>query len=197
MIIGFIQVTEQKTIMDMQQLTIEKSCFHIDKFSQSICFCPEQFSHGDIIVFDSIIHFAKDPGRAFSLLSKCMKHKLGIAFVKESKQYGFDDISRPILESFFREAAQLSEGIRSDISKEALMIRKERGVKLGRKLGSPNVKPHKFEDMVPKVKSLLKKNKSMRQVAIQLKIPQSTLFTLVKRHPEIRCEGNKNVQRIE
>ena len=88
----------------------------------------------------------------------------------------------------FGVVADIAQEVRSQLTKEALRLRKQAGRKLGRPLGSAN-KNHKLDGWSRELRRLLGEGVPMTKVARKFNVDINTLRRYLKLHPKIKAEN--------
>lgn len=173
MIYGFIQDHKDNDIQLQQFNNLKDSDFGVEMFLYKAECDASLFKEGDVVVVDTIVRLGNDLSKTLEKIIDIIERDACVVTLRESRSFDKNSCA------FLKDIVYLSNIIRSNVTKEALDLKKKEGVKLGRHKGSQN-KTHKFEDKLPKIKKLLANGMTMRQAGIKLGIPASSLYNLLK-----------------
>jgi DNA invertase Pin-like site-specific DNA recombinase len=109
-----------------------------------------------------------------------MKREIKIWTIKEQYRLG-SDINCKVLAFAFSLSAEIERNLIASRTREALMRKKDEGLKLGRPEGTKNkeLKLLKYKD---KIQNLLEKNTTKAEISKVLKVSRPTLNLFLKRH---------------
>ena len=190
MVYAYVRVSTQMQDTDSQLFQIETYCnshnMKIDKvYSEKISGVkqPEErklgtllrkCKEGDLIVVSELSRLGRTLYMIMEVLNLAQKKKFGIYSCKEKFEHG-DNLQSKVIAFAFGLAAEIERTLISERTKEALKMKKEQGMKLGRPW-----KPieHEWSPLEPKRKYILeclRKGKSHYYICQKLGCHENTL----------------------
>ena len=144
---------------------------------------------GDILLAGELSRLGRSVFMIFSILEYCMKNDITIMTAKDGYTLG-NDIQSKVMAFAFGLSAEIEREMISRRTKEALALRKEQGIHIGRKEGSKN--PYEtrwFAGKEELIRQELKKGTKKCRIAEKVGVDRSTLYRWLKE--EKLLEKNK------
>ena len=145
----------------------------------------DEITNQDLIISCEISRFGRSLLEIMDILNVCLTKGCRIVTIKENFHLG-DDIQSKILGFAFGLAAEIERQLISQRTKASLENIRAAGKKLGRPIGSQNVKL-KLTGHDQKIKQLLSQGLSINAIAKRLKVNRETLKRYIA-----RMEKNNN-----
>ena len=137
----------------------------------------------DVLIVTEISRLSRTLHEIMSIMGTCIDKEIIIYSTKD--RYTFDNsINSKVLSFAFGLVAEIEHKLISQRTKEALALRKERGVKLGRKVGS-SPKLNILESEKKRVVEMIKEKKSIKSICSYYQISTETFRKFRKINPEI------------
>ena len=152
---GYIRVSSDKQTVGNQRFEINKFCekenLHIDGWIEETISGTKnydkrklgellnQVQKDDLIICAELSRLGRNLFMIMEILHICMNKECKVWTIKDNYRLG-DDIQSKVLAFAFGLSAEIERNLISQRTKEALAMRKANGVKLGRKLGSRNIR---------------------------------------------------------
>lgn len=133
---------------------------------------------GDSIVVSELSRLGRSMLECIEILSICLQRKINIFSVKGNWQLD-NSIQSKIVAMAFSIAAEIERDLISQRTKEALQVRKQNGVKLGRPKGPGKSKLDQFR---PEIEALLQNGSSQRFIAKRYNTTEANLFHWIQKH---------------
>lgn len=189
MIYAYIRVSTELQSYSSQQFEILQFCksrnIVIDKWiSESISGTVayekralgrliRRMSKGDQMICTEISRLGRNMLMIMSILNSCSSKGIEIHTIKDRFDLS-DNINSKIIAFAFALAAEIERNLISQRTKEALILKKIEGVKLGRPPGK-SLKKKKIEDNIGDIKEQLAKNVALSAIARKYNIHRNTL----------------------
>ena len=144
---------------------------------------------GDILLAGELSRLGRSVFMIFSILEYCMKNDITIMTAKDGYTLG-NDIQSKVMAFAFGLSAEIEREMISRRTKEALALRKEQGIHIGRKEGSKN--PYEtrwFAGKEELIRQELKNGTKKCRIAEKFGVDRSTLYRWLKE--EKMLEENK------
>ncbi len=187
---GYIRVSTDKQDCDNQKLGIEKKAKNlgvaIDKYieddgisgtkepeKRALGGCLKKLKDKDIIICSELSRLGRKLFMILRILEHIMKSGAKLYTVKDNYELG-DNIQSKVLAFAFGISAEIERDLISQRTKEALAIRKNNGIVLGRKAGSKN-NQYKLDSKKDYIFAELAKGTSKRKLSKKLKVTAATL----------------------
>ncbi len=138
----------------------------------------EELKNGDNILVSELSRLGRSMLECMEILSIATQKKINIFAVKGNWQLD-NSIQSKIIAMAFSMAAEIERDLISQRTKEALRIKKEAGIKLGRPPGTGKSKLDKFR---PEIEALLTNGSSQRFIARRYGTVESNLINWMKKH---------------
>lgn len=131
---------------------------------------------GDILLAGEISRLGRSLFMIFRILEYCMKNNITIMTAKDGYTLG-NDIQSKVMAFAFGLSAEIEREMISRRTKEALALRKEKGIHIGRKYGSKNCyKSRWYAGKERFIQEELKKGTKKCKIAEQLGIDRTTFY---------------------
>lgn len=137
-----------------------------------------KLKRGDVLLAGEISRLGRSLFMIFRILEYCMNNGITIMTAKDGYTLG-NDIQSKVMAFAFGLSAEIEREMISRRTKEALALRKEQGVHIGRVKGSKN-SYNKITGKEDWIKEQLQKGISKTQIARILKIDRTTLWRCMK-----------------
>ncbi len=195
MVYGYIRVSTDKQDCANQKLGIEAKAnalgLHIDKYIEDDGISgtkePEKralgnlirkLSPGDIIICSELSRLGRKLFMVMRVLESVMKSGAKLYSVKDNYELG-DNIQSKVLAFAFGLSAEIERNLIAERTREALALRKSRGIKLGRPFGCKN-KKRKLDGKDEYIFKMLSQNLSKKAIAKRLHVSPRTLSRKIK-----------------
>ncbi|MDR0454351.1 MAG: recombinase family protein [Deferribacteraceae bacterium] len=132
--------------------------------------------NGDVLIVSELSRLGRSMLEVFEVISILLRKNVQIHILKGNIVLK-DDIQSKVYTFAFSLASEIERDLISQRIKEALAVKKAKGVKLGRRIGS---KSCKLDDHIKEVKAFINKKISVYAIAKTLKVPQSTMYYFCK-----------------
>lgn len=152
---GYIRVSSDKQTVENQRFEINKFCskekLQVDGWIEETISGTKnydkrklgellnQVQKDDLIICAELSRLGRNLFMIMEILHICMNKECKVWTIKDNYRLG-DDIQSKVLAFAFGLSAEIERNLISQRTKEALAMRKANGVKLGRKLGSRNMR---------------------------------------------------------
>ncbi len=197
MIYGYIRVSTDKQDCANQKLGIDAKAkslnLKIDKYiedsgisgtkephQRALGGCLNKLQSGDILICSELSRLGRKLFMIMRILEHCMNCGAKVYTIKDNYELG-DNIQSKVLAFAFGLSAEIERELISQRTKEALARKKEKGIRLGRKLGSHN-KHRKLDKKKRSIRQFLDEGMNLSDIARKLKVSLPTLKTYVKDH---------------
>lgn len=203
---GYIRVSTDKQTVENQRYEINTFCqklnIHIDGWIEETISGTKNFDKrklgdllkivqkDDLIICAELSRLGRNLFMIMEILHICMNKECKVWTIKDNYRLG-DDIQSKVLAFAFGLSAEIERNLISQRTKEALALRKANGIKLGRKLGSRNIKLNKIciENHLFII-SQIENGISVPKIARLLGIAKGTLYRYLA-YTDIRQPSNK------
>lgn len=192
MIYGFVQDSFAIEILKRQKERIvsyaDSHTLSVNAWLDPASFDLEIFKDKDILLVEKTFRLGKDV-RSISAILQCLLSKGVVIYsCEDDLSFGGDYKTSSVMAHAFGVVADIAQEVRSQLTKEALRLRKQAGRKLGRPLGSAN-KNHKLDGCSRELRRLLGEGVPMTKVARKFNVDINTLRRYLKLHPKIKAEN--------
>lgn len=151
----------------------------------------KEVKSGDVIICSEISRLGRSLYMIMDILSLCMDKGVVIMTIKDNFVL-HDDIQTKVLAFAFSLSAEIERNLISQRTKEALEVKKNNGVKLGRPVGSLNHNT-KLTPHVDVIRTLIAQDNTYAEVARLFKVDRSTMKRFCTARGINRpFNGNKN-----
>ena len=140
----------------------------------------KKLKKGDILLAGEISRLGRSLFMIFRILEYCLNNGIIIMTAKDGYTLG-NDIQSKVMAFAFGLSAEIERDMISRRTKEALMVRKDKGMILGRHRGQ-FTKRHKLDGRIDELKSMLEKGISQRKIAKSLNVDRKTLYRYMILH---------------
>lgn len=188
---GYIRVSSDKQTVENQRFEINKFCkkekLHIDGWIEETISGTKNFDKrklgdllnkvqkDDLIICAELSRLGRNLFMIMEILNICMQKECRVWTIKDNYRLG-DDIQSKVLAFAFGLSAEIERNLIRQRTKEALKLRREKGVILGRPKGrKTNPKKHKLYGKKEIIDELLILGISQRCIAKALKVDRNTL----------------------
>ena len=135
---------------------------------------------GDILLAGELSRLGRSVFMIFSILEYCMKNDITIMTAKDGYTLG-NDIQSKVMAFAFGLSAEIEREMISRRTKEALALRKEQGIHIGRKEGSKNsYETRWFAGKEELIRQELKNGTKKCRIAEKVGIDRTTLYRWLK-----------------
>lgn len=138
----------------------------------------KKLKKGDILLAGEISRLGRSLFMVFRILEHCLNNGVTVMTAKDGYTLG-NDIQSKVLAFAFGMSAEIEREMISRRTKEALALKKEQGIHLGRKFGSKNSYT-KITGKESWIKEQLNNGVPKAKIARNLKIDRSTLWRYIK-----------------
>ncbi len=147
----------------------------------------KKMKRGDLLVCTEISRLGRNMLMIMSILNSCITKGISIRTIKDNFDLK-DNINSKIIAFAFALASEIERTLISQRTKEALMVKKLEGIRLGRPPGSSRKRTRVCND-INKIERLLAEGVSLTKIAGKYGVHRNTLShymrTLPPRSPEI------------
>lgn len=200
---GYIRVSSDKQTVENQRFEINRFCENngiiIDDWISETISGTKNYSKrqlgrllrkvhkGDVIICSELSRLGRNLFMIMEILNICMNKECRVWTIKDNYRLG-DDLQSKVLAFAFGLSAEIERNLISQRTKEALKRKKAEGVKLGRIIGSKNVR-NVLTGKENKINLWLEEGVSKAEIARRCKVNPSTIFRYIK-------ENQRNHDRI-
>ena len=195
MIYAYTRVSSNKQTLENQRHEINGYCakngVEVEKWIEEVISGTKRAEHrelgvflkkmkkGDILICSELSRLGRNLLMIMAILNECMNKDIQIWTIKENYRLG-DNINSKVLAFAFGLSAEIERNLISQRTKEALVRKKDEGVKLGRPLGikSKNLKLAKHED---EIRKLIEQKIPRVKIAKKFNVSQTTLKLFLDR----------------
>ncbi len=196
MIYAYIRVSTEMQNFTSQQFEISNYC---NSHSISIdCWISESVSgtiavdkrklgraikkmkRGDLLICTEISRLGRNMLMIMSILNSCVNKGISIRTIKDNFDLK-DDINSKIIAFAFALASEIERSLISQRTKEALLVKKLEGVRLGRPQGSSKKRVRVLNDR-EKIDQLLSEGVSMTKIAGKYGVHRNTLSLYLRQN---------------
>lgn len=191
---GYIRVSSDKQTVENQRFEINRFCENngiiIDDWISETISGTKSYSKrqlgrllrkvhkGDVIICSELSRLGRNLFMIMEILNICMNKECRVWTIKDNYRLG-DDLQSKVLAFAFGLSAEIERNLISQRTKEALKRKKAEGVKLGRIIGSKNVK-NVLTGKENKINQWLEEGVSKAEIARRCKVNPSTIFRYIK-----------------
>lgn len=190
MIIAYLRVSTEHQVLDNQRNEIERYAeskgIKVDLFVTEVVSGKTKgrdrklgrviktLGKGDMLLVTEISRLSRTLMDIMSIVGELLQKGVHLYSTKDG--YSFDDtINSKVLLFAFGLVAEIERNLISMRTKEALALRKQQGVKLGRRVGSCT-KMSVLENNIDKVDAAIRKGASIASVCRKYKVSYSTYY---------------------
>lgn len=192
MIYAFIQSSENLEVMEQQKRMIiayaQNNLLSVDAWLDPSSFDLDTFKEKDVLLLEKTFRLGKDVRAITTLLQELLSKGVVICSCEDEKKLGEDYVSSTVWAHVFGVVSEIAEEVRSRLTKEALAVRKQSGLKLGRPNGKKSASK-KLDAQREQIRDLLQSGKTEPEVCRLLNIPRTSLWVYVKNNPELKPEA--------
>lgn len=141
---------------------------------------------GDTLIVSEVSRLSRKMMEIMEIMNICLKRDVNVYCIKENFVLK-NDINSKILLFAFGLSAEVEKNFISQRTKEALAMRKAKGVVLGRPKGS-SAEYKRFLKHKEEIIVMLERNVSKKEIAARLKVSRPTLYKFIR---SIGIGGNK------
>lgn len=138
----------------------------------------KKLNKGDILVCSEISRLGRNLMMIMSILNLCMEKEIQVWTIKDKYRLG-NDINSKVLAFAFGLSAEIERNLISQRTREALAMRKKKGQKLGRPIGSRSHRT-KLTGKDNRILEMLREGRSKSEIANNLKVSRVTLNRYIK-----------------
>ena len=197
MIYGYLRVSTTTQTLENQKFEIleyfkehnitEDICFKEDVKSGTISYKDrslgkllKKLKKGDTLIISEISRLGRSMLMVMEILNQLLTKEITLISVKENMIFD-NTISSKVITFAFSLSAEIERNLISQRTKEALALRREQGIKLGRPVGARN-KKYKLDKYKTKIETMLKdKSNSLYKIAKSCHCNLNTLCNYIKR----------------
>lgn len=192
--IAYIRVSSDKSTVENQRFEIINYCkmnnIIIDEWIEEVVTgtkSPDKrklgdllksVNDGDLIICSELSRLGRNLFMIMDILSYCMERGVTVQTIKDNFTLK-DDIQTKVLSFAFGLSAEIERNLISQRTKEALALRKQNGVKLGRPVGSKN-RHTKLSDKENTIIELITQGQSYSSIARIFHVDRTTLIRFLK-----------------
>ena len=196
---AYIRVSTDKQTVENQRFEIIRFCkqekIRIDRWVEETVSGAKEpgkrklgpvlrgLKEGDILIAAELSRLGRSLFMVMGILNECACRGIQVWTVKGGFRLGAD-IPSKVLAFAFALAAEIERGLAAQRTKEALAMRRAKGVILGRPKGRAN-KTHKLSGRGEEIQSLLAQCWTVPRIARRMKVHRATIYRLLAK-PEIR-----------
>ncbi|MCD8313142.1 MAG: recombinase family protein [Bacteroidales bacterium] len=189
MVYAYIRVSTEMQNYASQEYEIQKYCeshhITVDKWiSESVSGTVRvekrilgktisRMRSGDLLVCTEISRLGRNMLMVMSILNLCVNRGIAIRTIKDNFNLA-DNLNSKIIAFTFALASEIERNLISQRTKEALMVKKLRGVRLGRPPGSSHKRDVVYDNM-PKIIDALSGGATLTQIARKYNVNRNTL----------------------
>lgn len=196
MIYGYLRVSTATQTLENQKFeiteyckehnTTEQICFKEDIKSGTISYKDrtlgkllKKLRRGDTLIISEISRLGRSMLMVMEILNQLLSKEITLISVKENMIFD-NTISSKVITFAFSLSAEIERNLISQRTKEALALRREQGIKLGRPVGAKN-KKYKLDKYRSKIEMMLKDNSnSLYKIAKSCHCNLNTLCNYIK-----------------
>ena len=125
----------------------------------------EKLSSADALIVTELSRLGRSTSEIIGLTASLLKAKIKLIVIKQNLVINHDryDMNSKIMVTFFALFDELERDLVSIRTKEALKVKKAKGIRLGKPVGT--IQKSKFDKDIDKVKDLLQLGLSVRKIA--------------------------------
>lgn len=192
--IAYIRVSSDKSTVENQRFEIINYCkvnnIIIDEWIEEVVTgtkSPDKrklgdllkaVNDGDLIICSELSRLGRNLFMIMDILSYCMERGVTVQTIKDNFTLK-DDIQTKVLSFAFGLSAEIERNLISQRTKEALALRKQNGVKLGRPAGSKN-RHTKLSGKENTIIELIAQGQSYSSIARIFHVDRTTLIRFLK-----------------
>jgi DNA invertase Pin-like site-specific DNA recombinase len=150
----------------------------VDPVKRKLGKLMKKLKPGDTVIASEISRLGRNLFMIFKILEFFSQHKINLFTVKDGYELK-DDITSTVIAFAFGMAAQIERDMISKRTKEALQNRRNKGIILGRPLGSGN--KLKLDEHEAEIKNLLSKNVSLSAIGRIVGAHRITVASIIKK----------------
>lgn len=139
----------------------------------------KKLKKNDILICSELSRLGRSMLMIMEILNLILDKEVTLITIKENMKFD-NTISSKVILFAFSLSAEIERNLISQRTKEALALRKEQGIKLGRPIGSKNF-VYKLDKHYDRIISGLKQNKTYYQISKECRCNLNTLLNYVKR----------------
>lgn len=188
-IYAYIRVSTEMQTCSNQEYEIREYCkkheYAVDKWvsesvsgtvkveRRSLGKLIKKMNKGDLLICTELSRLGRNMLMIMGILNECSSRGIAIHTIKDNFRLD-DNINSKIIAFAFALAAEIERNLISQRTKEALAVRKMKGMKLGRPFGSSK-KKLSFCKHREEIFTMLKNGKSISEIARDLGVHRNTL----------------------
>lgn len=192
---GYIRVSSDKQTVENQRFEINNFCkkekMKIDGWIEETISGTKNYDKrklgellnkvkkDDLIICAELSRLGRNLFMIMEILHICMNKECKVWTIKDNYRLG-DDIQSKVLAFAFGLSAEIERNLISQRTKEALALRKSKGIHIGRVTGSHNVKV-KLSGYEEIIQELLVLEIPKTEIARRLNVDRTTLYRFLRR----------------
>ena len=196
MIYGYLRVSTTTQTLENQKFEIKEYCKG-HNITEQICFKEDiksgtisykdrtlgkllkKLKKGDTLIISEISRLGRSMLMVMEILNQLLNKEITLISVKENMIFD-NTISSKVITFAFSLSAEIERNLISQRTKEALALRREQGIKLGRPVGAKN-KVYKLDRYKTKIEMMLKdKSNSLYKISKACHCNLNTLCNYIK-----------------
>ena len=173
-----LQLANEKKLAQVEWVE-EKVSGRVSWKKRKIAAVINQLEEGDTIIVSELSRLGRSMLECMEILGIALEKQINVYAIKGNWQLD-DSIQSKIIAMMFSIAAEIEHDLISQRTKEALVAKKKKGVKLGRPKGTKG--KSKLDPYRPEIEALLSNGASQRYIAGRYNVTEATLSRWIKQH---------------
>lgn len=185
---AFVQESADiKAVLQQQNVISACAAQHsltVDEWLTPPYLTADAFCEHDVLLVEKMFRLGRDVRAIISLLQELLSKGVIIYSCNDSLKLGENPTTNAEFVRTLGVLANITDELRSSLTKEALASRKRSGYALGRPKGKKN-SSQKLDAKKNQISELLRCGKKEPEICRLLRIPRTSLYYYVKSHPEL------------
>lgn len=199
MTIAYLRVSTQKQCLENQRNEIEKFARHkglvihrweMETISGTTAKSDRALGHllgrmkkDDVIIVSEISRLSRKMLEIMSIFYTCIEKEVLLYSIKEGYEFG-NNMNSKIMGFAFGISAEIERNLISMRTREALALRREQGIKLGRPKNSCT-QQKRLDRHRTEIRQMLREGTSVSQIARTFGVARNTLYSFLRTHDGI------------